>query len=455
MNTSKTIDEAINEFCDYSYLLKENKELNEINLKDLSAKVTNMLSYAKEKTGNVIGDAALSIYIQTANKINATIQKLQSTEKDKKNALILRILAKIVNHFIKNPKLAFYEVRLGLLTLSLIASALAGFQYYHNPASFDSIFKHLGIDVAGPHIQSNQEIFDNMEKLQDLAAKNDADLGNKINQQVAQMGIDIHNPQYLQAGSYHSFNSDHTSPVAPTDLMHDPAYHDFQMAMQKVEQVCGEDNARRIENLVKLHRLLEEQEFKGVEVSSHVISKSISIEGNVSNYNSRTLFSNFKMIHNGVVLADLKNFSINDEKDSAIYQRFDGLYADIGHRIDQLTKGLDDTTKEHVFKGMQKFSSWQMTGRDWNKKNESYARLMYLAGIITEENILQKAKNVITKFTTPAKGFLENFKKKFSENLNKLIGSYTKMFLEKENLEKISDGKTHKFTIKNGKLVIH
>jgi aspartyl aminopeptidase len=66
---SEDVKDAINEFYDYSYLLKEGRQLNEFNIKDAAKKANDMITFAVNKTGNAVNDNALKIYVAATNKL--------------------------------------------------------------------------------------------------------------------------------------------------------------------------------------------------------------------------------------------------------------------------------------------------------------------------------------------------------------------------------------------------
>jgi len=171
---------AINEFYDYSYLLKEGRQLNEFSIKDAAKKANDLITFAVKKTGNAVNDGALKIYIAATNKLQASLEKLKSREKDKKRGLILTIIGKVISFFIKNPKLAFASVRVGLVVLTMIGSAIAGYEASNNTDAFDGIFEKLGIDVDASNVGSADDLADQLQKLEDLNKLNDQELGNRL-----------------------------------------------------------------------------------------------------------------------------------------------------------------------------------------------------------------------------------------------------------------------------------
>ena len=90
----------INEFYDYSYLLKEGRQLNEFNIKDAAKKANDLISFAVKKTGNAVNDASLKIYVAASEKLKSNIEKLAAREKDKKRGLMMQILKKVIMFFI-------------------------------------------------------------------------------------------------------------------------------------------------------------------------------------------------------------------------------------------------------------------------------------------------------------------------------------------------------------------
>ena len=111
---SEDVKDAINEFYDYSYLLNEGRQLNEFNIKDAAKKANDLITFAVKKTGNAVNDNALKIYVAATNKLQSSIAKIKANEKDKKRGLMFTVVSKIISFFVKNPKLAFASVRVGL-----------------------------------------------------------------------------------------------------------------------------------------------------------------------------------------------------------------------------------------------------------------------------------------------------------------------------------------------------
>ena len=250
---SEDINVAIDKFYDYSYLLREGRELNEFNINDAAKKANDLISFAVKKTGNAVNDASLKIYVAASEKLRNSIQKLASKEKDKKRGLMMRILGKIVSFFIRNPKLAFTTLRVGLTVLAMIGSAIAGYEASNNTDAFDGIFEKLGIDMDASNVGDADALADQMSHLEHLEKMNDQELGQRLNQAVADMGIDVDSHEFMTPDQAHD------ATLAPTDLMNDPAYADYQTAMEKIRIEKGDDTVRRLINLAKLDRALEEQ----------------------------------------------------------------------------------------------------------------------------------------------------------------------------------------------------
>jgi len=181
---------AINEFYDYSFLLKEGRQLNEFNIKDAGKKASDLISFAVKKTGSALNDASLKIYVSAVNKLSASIEALKNKSKDKKQGLMLSILGKIIKFFIKNPKLAFIKIRLAMMILTLIGSVIAGFESSQNPDAFNDIFEKLGIDMDASNVGDADALRDQLDALEDLNKLNDGQLNDRISQAVSDMGID-------------------------------------------------------------------------------------------------------------------------------------------------------------------------------------------------------------------------------------------------------------------------
>ena len=266
MNTtiiSEDIGVAIDNFYDYSYLLREGRELNEFNIKDAAKKANDLISFAAKKTGNAVNDAALKVYIAASDKLKSSIEKLAAKEKDKNRGLMMRILKKAIMFFIRNPKVAMVSVRFGLIVLSMIGSAIAGYEASNNTDALDGIFEKLGIDMDASNVGDADALADQMQQLENLDKLNDQELGHRLNQAVADMGIDINKPD--EELFFQKADMTGGDRLAPTDLMNDPAYADYQAAIEKIRMEKGDDTVRRLINLAKLDRVLDEQHYKGLE----------------------------------------------------------------------------------------------------------------------------------------------------------------------------------------------
>ncbi len=460
---------AINEFYDYSYLLKEGRQLNEFSIKDAAKKANDLITFAVKKTGNAVNDGALKIYIAATNKLQASLEKLKSREKDKKRGLILTIIGKVISFFIKNPKLAFASVRVGLVVLTMIGSAIAGYEASNNTDAFDGIFEKLGIDVDASNVGSADDLADQLQKLEDLNKLNDQELGNRLNQAVTDMGIDVNQTDdqlFLQKGDMVGGQQ-----LAPTDLMNDPAYADYQAAIEKIRMEKGDDTVRRLINLAKLDRVLDEQQFKGMDVDASVVYKTSDIHkitdvlgtdgevvGKVKLDSSNNLaVSNFELKYNGVTVSKLQqvNYRVGQSDDgyNITKTQLTGVTSDISTRVKQLTSGVDNDTVDQLMKGMKKFSDYNKSGMAW-KKNESYQRMMVLAGIINEEGMLQRGVAAVKKFVTNAKNAAQNFLTGLSNKLTQFGSSVGAIFATPENMNKLKDGREHTFVIKGGKIQI-
>ncbi|MFN9956062.1 MAG: hypothetical protein ACK55I_23455, partial [bacterium] len=128
------------------------------------------------------------------NKLQASIAKIKANEKDKKRGMIFTIVSKIISFFVKNPKLAFASVRVGLTVLTMIGSAIAGYEASNNTDAFDGIFEKLGIDMDASSVGDANDLADQMQDLDHLNRMNDEELGQKLNQAVSDMGIDVNKP---------------------------------------------------------------------------------------------------------------------------------------------------------------------------------------------------------------------------------------------------------------------
>jgi hypothetical protein len=103
---------------------------------------------------------------------------------------------------------------------------------------------------------------------------------------------------------------------------------------------------------------------------------------------------------------------------------------------------------------MKKFSDYNKSGMAWNK-NESYQRMMVLAGIINEEGMLQRGVAAVKKFVTNAKNAAQNFLTGLTNKLTQFGSSIGAIFATPENMNKLKDGREHTFVIKNGKIQIN
>ena len=469
---SEDVKDAINEFYDYSYLLNEGRQLNEFNIKDAAKKANDMISFAVKKTGNAVNDNALKIYVAATNKLQSSIAKIKANEKDKKRGLMFTVVSKIISFFVKNPKLAFASVRVGLTVLTMIGSAIAGYEASNNTDAFDSIFEKLGIDMDASSVGDADDLADQMQDLDHLNRMNDEELGQKLNQSVADMGIDVNKSDdqlFFQKGDKTGGEE-----LAPTDLMNDPAYADYQSAIEKIRMEKGDDTVRRLINLAKLDRVLDEQQYKGMETETHVVFKTSHIrkitdvlgtdgevEGRVKlNSSNELMVRDFEMKHNGVTVSKLQqvNYRVGSDADgySITKTKLTGVTSDIHTRVRQLTSGVDNDTVDQLVKGMQKFSSYNKTNVDlWPRtKNESYKRMMVLAGIINEAGMLQRGVAAVKKFVTNAKNAAQNFLVGLTNKLTQFGSSIGAIFASPENMNKLKDGREHTFVVKNGKIEI-
>jgi len=453
------IDKAIEKFYDYSFLLKEGREINEFNIKDAGKKASDLIKFAVDKTGEAAGDAARKIYVVTATKLNATIDNLKNKSKDKKQGLMLRILSKIVRWFMKNPKAAFASVRVGLVVLSLIGSAVGAYSQSQNPDAFDNIFEKLGIDMDASDVGSADALRDQLSDLENLDKLNDDQLGSKISQSVSNMGLDVDNPEFLDK----KVGARSGEEVAPTDIMNDPAYSDYQQAMDIVKQTKGEDTVRRLLNLAKLDRMLDEQSFKGAELDARNVMKSFSRETSVNGtvqYSGNDLqIASSQISYNGEVISKVETIRYRVERVGESFEIVDtkvsGLTSDIDVRVQQLTKGLDSSVVDRIFNGMEKYSDYGKVGPSWKKESvEQYGRMMVLAGLIKEENILQKGMSAVKGFVANVAGKAQSFLTSLKNKLSKLITNVGVVFLSKDSFSRLSDNKPHNFTINDGKLTI-
>jgi hypothetical protein len=355
----------------------------------------------------------------------------------------------------------------------MIGSAIAGYEASNNTDAFDGIFEKLGIDMDASSVGDANDLADQMQDLDHLNRMNDEELGQKLNQAVADMGIDVNKPDdqlFLQKGDV-SGGKD----LAPTDLMNDPAYADYQAAIEKIRMEKGDDTVRRLINLAKLDRVLDEQQFKGMNVDTSVTFKTSDIHkitdvlgtdgevvGKVKLDSSNNLMvSNFEMKHNGVTVSKLQQVSyrVGEGPDgySITKTQLTGVTSDINTRVRQLTSGVDNDTVDQLMNGMKKFSNYGKTNVDlWPKqKNESYKRMMVLAGIINEEGMLQRGVAAVKKFVTNAKNAAQNFLTGLTNKLTQFGSSIGAIFATPENMNKLKDGREHTFVIKNGKIQIN
>lgn len=450
------IDKAIDQFYDYSYLIKEGK-LQEANVSDFVKKANDMIKFAVEKTGSAASDASISIYVKLSSKLRDKIEGLITRAKDKKSGLMLRILGKVVRFFIKNPRVAFASIRIGLVILSLIGSAVGVYVHSENSDAFNDIFEKMGIDIDASNVGDADALRDQLQQLEDLEKLNDEELGHKIAQSVSGMELDVDNPEFLE--------KDPTGgEVAPTDLMHDPAYVDYQQAMDIVKQSKGDDTVRRLVNLAKLDRMLDEQIFKGAKFDSSTHMKTHYVSGLESNgvvqmYDNDLFVSKTKISYNGEVISSVETIHYKIERAGETFRITDtkvsGLTSDINTRVEQLTKGLDKGVVDKIFAGMKKFSDYTQSGPSWKNESTLYnKRMMYLAGIINEEGFLKKGLSTVKSFVNKVSGAAQNFLLSLKNKLNKLVTNVGSVFISDDSLVKLTDKKPHNFLIKDGKLII-
>ena len=468
------VQTAINEFYDYSYLLKEGRQLNEFNIKDASKKASDLISFAVKKTGDAVNDAALKIYVAATSKLQASIAKIKVNEKDKKRGLMFTIVNKIISFFVKNPKLAFVSVRVGLTVLSLIGSAIAGYAESNNPDAFNDIFEKLGVDMEASSVGDTDgpEDVGEMQELAELNKMDGEQLSKKLNQAAADMGIDVSDPDLFLKKDFMGREGDK---LAPTDLMNDPAYADYQAAIEKVRLVHGDDAVKRLINLAKLDRVLDEYRgHKGFNSEMSVtkysnadiatITDALGTDGEAVGFakldsKNQLIVSNFELKYNGVTVSSAKSVAYSvSEKDGGSFtittKNLSGVQSDIIKRTSQLTSGVDDDTVDQIFKGMRKFSDFGKVGQEWRNKNESYQRMMVMAGIINEEGMLQTGVATVKKFVTNAKNAAQNFLTGLTQKLTQFSSSIGAIFASSENMNKLKDGREHKFVVKNGKIEI-
>lgn len=475
-NIDNDTQRAINEFYDYSFLLKEGRQINEFNIKDAGKKASDLISFAVNKTGSAVSDASLKIYVAAANKLHDSIEKLKNKAKDPKRGLMLSILGKVINFFIKNPKLAFIKIRTAIALLSVIGSIIAGYEMSANTDVMDGFFEKLGIDMDASNVGDADNLRDTLDDLDRLNSMNDATLKDRISQAVADMGMDVNDPQFLNKDDARvDIHAD--SGIAPTDLMNDPAYEGFQSAMDEIKNLKGEDTVRRIVNLAKLNRMLDEQSFKGTWVETDVSTKTISIRditnilgedgtiiGRVKTDSSgQLLVSNCEFTHNGVVISKVQQVSYKlsrDEDELAVditNTKVSGLQIDLATRVRQLTQGVPDSTVDKIFKGMEKFSSWTKGNEMWWKKESveySHPRLMELAGI-NEDGIIQRGVDAVKKVVVNVKGAADKFLTSLQAKLGEFMSSIGSAFKDPATLAKLKDQREHTFVIKGGKIQIN
>ena len=87
-------------------------------------------------------------------------------------------------------------------------------------------------------------------------------------------------------------------------------------------------------------------------------------------------------------------------------------------------------------------------------KNESYKRMMMLAGIINEEGVLQRGVAAVKKFVTNAKNAAQNFLTGLTNKLMNFSSSIGAIFTDPSNMDKLKDGREHRFVIKGGRIEI-
>ncbi len=465
---------AINEFYDYSFLLKEGRQINEFNIKDAGKKASDLISFAVNKTGSAVSDASLKIYVAAANKLHDSIEKLKNKAKDPKRGLMLSILGKVINFFIKNPKLAFIKIRTAIALLSAIGSIIAGYEMTANTDVMDGFFEKLGIDMDASNVGDADDLRDKLYDLERLNSMNDETLKDRISQAVADMGMDVNDPQFLDKDSARAIShAEHG--IAPTDLMNDPAYADFQSAMDEIKNLKGEDTVRRIVNLAKLNRMLDEQSFKGQQMDARFLTKLTSIRdfnnilgedgeitGTVKIDSSNNLnISNCEFTHNGVVISKVQQVSYNVTRNGVdvvniTSTKVSGLQIDLATRVRQLTQGVPDSTIDKIFSGMEKFSSWTKGNDMWRKESVEYShpRLMELAGI-NEVGIIQRGVDAVKKVVANVKGAAQKFLSSLQAKLGEFMTSIGAVFKDPATLDKLKDQQPHTFVIKDGKIQIN
>ena len=173
------------------------------------------------------------------------------------------------------------------------------------------------------------------------------------------------------------------------------------------------------------------------------------------------MVSDFEMKHNGVTISKMKQvyYRVGEGADgySITKTQLTGVTSDIHTRVRQLTSGVDNDTVDQLMNGMKKFSNYGKTNVDlWpRQKNESYKRMMVLAGIINEEGILQRGVAAVKKFVTNAKNATQNFLTGLTNKLTQFGSSIGAIFATPENMNKLKDQQPHTFTIKGGQIQIN
>ncbi len=488
------IRNAIDEFYDYSYLLKEGRQLNEINARDIINKTNSLIKFAVEKTGSAVNDAANKIYVLTANNLMLKVKNLLSGSKDKKSNVALRVISKVVGYILKNPRFFVMQTRLILGLLALFGGMVTSYGASHDSSSFDHVLNNLH-PMAGDHgaqglMQPSGVHHDVI--LNQIDAMPPEQLKDKIANQVAQLfpDSDYHAP-LIDPKAPNDDAMSHDQSVAPADI-HDPAYSDLNAALDVVRKVNGDESVRRLENLIQLNRRCEELLHVGVEGKSDVIlkldssghidnnfaEKFMDVVGDNSKINGEVILkkmegsnqiivSNFELEKNGVTLGRLTEIGYSKGDHSYTITKISGLESDVHDRMRELTKGIDDNVKDRIFNGMYKYTSWTKAysgqgGWDHHRNVEPVApstrideRMMYLAGILNEEGFLKKAKDMVSKVVGGVKGGFQKFVDGFKNKIELYIKNIGGVFMTKDNIEKISDGQPHKFEIVNGKLNIH
>jgi len=162
---NKDLNKSIVEFCDYSYLLREGRQINEFNIKDAYKKVSALVQFAKDKTGDIVGDAARKIYIKAANEIYNAIKKLGDVD-EKEERDWVRYLRWFISEFIKkitsNPKLTVSYIQAGLTIISMIGSVVYGYQKTHDVQIINNLLNKLGVDPNNVDNSMNDNVFDDI-----------------------------------------------------------------------------------------------------------------------------------------------------------------------------------------------------------------------------------------------------------------------------------------------------